>query len=257
MSRGGRGGKRTRPQIRAKGEDEDGQPLMLTQPKPEDFQPPPLYPPLPSHPQPFTSTSTSTSHYLHTARLLFDSHSYSGYRLSVEQKESVRLERYSDRYRRRPGQRTFLDDCPHPSLFLFPAELQKWGRGSRGQTGAAGSKWASMSAEALQSHLDRLTVVRDDTAAAELGTAASMDGALKEERKDGSTGAGDGDEKDEEGGRKRAGDDDDEDEEEEEEEREDDEDDDMGGGDYTDKYQEDDDGEGDDVFGDDGDGDVF
>ena len=269
MSRGGgRGGKRVRTQIRAKGEDEDGHPLTLTQPKPEDFQPPPLYPPLASTPQPFSPASPLSSQYLHTASLLHDQYSYGGYRLTRERRESVRLERYSDRYRRRQGQRSFLDECPQPSPFLFPAELQRWDRGS-GRGSAAGSsggsnRWLLMSAEALQSHLDRLTVVRDEAAVTEAGGAASTVGPMKEERKDGPAGA-DGaaaaeDEEKEDDRKKRrgAGDDEDgdEDEDEDAERAEDDDEDDMGGGDYTDRYQEDDDGEGDDVFGDD-DGDVF
>ncbi|MCJ1297194.1 hypothetical protein MMC34_008764 [Xylographa carneopallida] len=266
MSRGGgRGGKRVRAQIRAKGEDEDGHPLTLAQPKPEDFRPPPLYPPLPSTPQPFAATAPDTTQYLDTARLLSDFSTYSGYRLTAAQAESVRLERYSDRYRRVVGQRSFLDECPQPSQFLFPAELQRWGgRGSAGAaTGGLGGKWLFLSTEAMQSHLDRLTVARDDIATAE----ASGGAAMKEERKDGGAGADAGQggaasdearEREEEGraNKRRGGDESDEDEEENEKRDDDDEDDDMGGGDYTDKYQEDDDGEGDDVFGDD-DGDVF
>ena len=270
MSRGGgRGGKRVRAQIRAKGEDEDGRPLTLAQPRPEDFRPPPLYPPLPSTPQPFSSQhSPHTAAYLSAARLLSDFHAYSGYRLTSEQAESVRVARYSDRYRRSQGQRGFLDECPQPSMFLFPAELQRWDRvGSRGSAAAgAQHKWPQLaSAEALQAHLDRLTVVRDDTAVVDgsgSSGAASAHGGLKEERKDGSEAAEaglDSEQKDDETGKRRGagGDaDEDEDEKEEEEQREDDEDDDMGGGDYTDRYQEDDDGEGDDVFGED-DGEVF
>ena len=228
-------------------------------------------------------TADESAH-VEVARLLQQSLHYSGFYLIQHQKQAVDIQRYSDRYRRMQGRRTFTDEIvsrtqtpiyrtrpapyppltppcpvqPNPSPFLFPPELYRHFPvgGSGGSPSSAALRPVHphifLSATALQQRMERLT----ETDAGGRGGEERKDagGAVKEERNGGQGGGGEGEGDEGKGGK---GDEDEDGDGEEEEEREEEDDDDMGGGDYTDRYQEDDDGEGDDVFRDDDEGENY
>jgi len=285
MSRGGRGGKRVRPQVRAKGEDEDGLTRVVVQSSRQGIEAPERYPPLPNLPVPPSVVSASDRDYLDFAHYLHESLHYSGYYLKPKQKQSIHIHRYSDRYRRIQGKRQFTDEISIPSPHLFPPELfsqftkelssSLTHRGLRSSYKSYKSSNLSadqqqqqqqqptllyLSVQSLEAQMHRLLETHQSASFIDSkqritnqqlsSTTNSQSGLIEEENPTKRLRPVTGDEDEEEEGQRKSESEADSEGEEKEELLDDDEDE-MGGGDYTEKYQEDDDGEGDDAFGDD------
>jgi hypothetical protein len=238
----GRGG--SSPAATTAASKKDEEPNMATlqqQVKTQINAPPSLWRPFVIHP---TETFPTPPKFndddlaqIEIARWLQEHFRYSGYNYTLAPPSTVKVERYSDRYRRTVGTKTFFDEISHPSTRLFPAEIMQ-GIDRAPPATLFASRATFISSSDLADSIDRLYQLKGNENKAytdengNANTAHQGHSALQN-------------------GTSNTKDDDEEEEEEKEVDEDELEDEDDMDGDYVGRYQEDDDGEGDDVFGED------
>lgn len=205
------------PQLKMKGDDDDVDAATAASVVNQNWdKPPERYPVITNLPifPPLTSFDRELAE---RSRFLNEHFRYSGYYVMKEndqhqadkERDAPENQRYTDRYRRIPGRKTFVDEIHRPSKLLFPDELLSLSRSFRHHENADSfaSRAVFLSSRSLAQHVQRLLATNKQSGAGAAATSSSSSSsssaANEEENESGEIGGDEGGGDDEEEGGKK------------------------------------------------------